>query len=52
LNLSDVFRIGSNYDTVYGINGYIAEIIIFNRNLTEDEQNQVNNYLNYKYQIY
>jgi len=52
IDLDAYFNVGSNYDTDYGMKGYIAELIIFNRNLTIAEQTQVNNWLNYKYHIY
>jgi len=52
LDLFETFRIGSNYDSVYGMKGFIAEFLIYNRSLTEFETTQVHEYLNNKYQIY
>ena len=44
--------IGGYPDPAYNINGNIAEIIVYNRALTTQERQQVENYLNQKYQIY
>ena len=42
-------RLGGRGDGSYGMTGYIAEVIIYNRSLSSEEKSQVQTYLNGKY---
>lgn len=52
LSENKTLYIGSKANGIYGMNGNIAEYIIYNRLLNDNEMNNVTNYLNNKYSIY
>ncbi len=52
LNSTNNLYLGSNYVGGDGMDGYIAEYIIYDSYLSNDDITNVNNYLNSKYQIY
>lgn len=52
LNITQDLNLGCKSSGLNGINGYIAEILIFDRSISLDERTDIVNNLNYKYQIF
>jgi len=52
LNLSETLNIGSRSDNSLGIQGYIYEFLIYNRELSYEEIQRVTNYINDKYSVF
>lgn len=52
LSSTKTLYIGGNHNNTSGIRGYIAEYLVFNRELSNSERGTVLNYLNSKFQIY
>lgn len=50
-SLTPTLRLGDNYNSAKHFDGYVAEILCFNRHLSEAEQRQVRNYLGRKWGI-
>ena len=52
LNIKQFLNIGAKSNSTIGINGYIAEFLVFNENIDNDKFKKILKYLNDKYQIF